>query len=289
MKRLICLCTLFVCCASFARPVLMVKYIGNNSGVKEDYYLELIDAALKTTEPQFGPYKIEFLREQLTSQRKHELLVAGERLNIDRLVGFHNNTGPRSVLLQVKVPLLRGFMGYRIPLIRRDRQAVFDQVNTLDDLKKIPLGLGKGWEGYIYQKNGFNLTEPINFETLLKMLAGGRYDFVPLSSIEVEDHYQVDNQTLDSLVPENHILIHTALPNYFYVSPTAPELAARLNAGFKALQKNGQMDRVFDKYFLIRLKKLNLANRKIIEIPNPEDDGSLGPADHKLLKIYSPD
>ncbi len=287
MRLLIFLCTLLMCCAGAAEPVLMVKYIGNNSGVKEDYYLELIDAALKTTEPKFGAYKVNFVREQLTSQRKHELLVSGERLNIDRLVGFHNNAGPRSVLLQIKMPLLRGFMGYRIPLIRRDSQAAFDRVNTLDDLRKIPLGLGKGWEGYIYQKNGFNLTEPINFETLLKMLAGGRYDFVPLSAIEIEDYYQIDNQTLDSLVPENHILIHTALPNYFYVSPNAPELATRLNAGFKQLQKNGGMNKIFDKYFLARLQKLNLPNRKIIEIPNPEDDGSLGRVDHKLLKVYS--
>jgi hypothetical protein len=278
---------LLVCAASFAQSVLTVKYIGNNSGVKEDYYLELIDAALKITEPHFGPYKIDFVQEQLTSQRKHELLVTGERLNIDRLVGFHNNAGPRSVLLQVKMPLLRGFMGYRVPLIRRDKQTVFDHVNTLDDLKKIPLGLGKGWEGYIYQKNGFNLTEPINFETLLKMLAGGRFDFVPLSAIEIEDNYQIDTQTLDILVPENHILIHTALPNYFYVSPNAPELASRLNIGLKELQKNGQMNKIFDKYFLLRLKKLNLGKRKIIEIPNPEDDGSLGPIDHSVLKAYS--
>lgn len=288
MRLLLCISMLLTCCASFAAPVLTVKYIGSNSGVKEDYYLELIDAALKTTEPQFGAYKIDFSREQISSQRKHELLVAGERLNIDRLVGFHNNAGPRSVLIHIKTPLLRGFMGYRIPLIKRDKQATFDKVNSFEDLKKIPLGLGKGWEGYIYQKNGFNLTEPVNFETLLKMLAGGRYDFVPLSAIEIEDHYQVDDQTLDNLVPENHLLIHTALPNYFYVSPNAPELADRLQVGFKELQKNGEMDKIFNKYFLTRLKNLNLANRKIIEIPNPEDDGSLGPVDHKLLKIYSP-
>lgn len=287
MRRLLCISILLICCTSFAASPLTVKYIGSNSGVKEDYYLELIDAALKTTEPQFGAYKIDFTREQISSQRKHELLVAGERLNIDRLVGFHNNAGPRGVLLQIKTPLLRGFMGYRIPLIRRDKQAIFDKVNNLEDLKKISLGLGKGWEGYIYQKNGFNLTEPINFETLLKMLAGGRYDFVPLSAIEIEDSYKVDDQVLDNLVPENRLLIHTNLPNYFYVSPNAPELAARLQVGFKELQRNGQMDKIFNKYFLARLKQLDLANRKIIEIPNPEDDGSLGPVDHKLLKIYS--
>lgn len=273
---------------SNADSVLVVKYIGSNSGVKEDYYLELIEAALNVTAPRFGPYRIDFSQEQITSERKHDLLVMGERLNIDRIVGFHHDVGPRSVLLQVKVPLLGGFMGYRIPLIRRDKQKYFDHVNTLDDLRKIPLGLGKGWEGYIYQKNGFNLTEPINFDALLKMLVGGRYDFVPLSAIEIEDQYHVDNQTIDSLAPENHILIHTALPNYFYISPNAPELADRLRVGFKELQKNGQMDKIFNKYFLQRLKKLNLAKRTIIEIPNPEDDGSLGVVDYKILKAYTP-
>jgi len=277
---------LLLCLSPNTQAALVAKYIGNNAGVDEAYYLELIETALRITESKYGPFSVEYSQTPLSSERKHELLVAGERLNIDRIVGFHKPTGPRSALLFVNVPLLRNFMGYRIPLIRSDNQARFDQVKGLADLRKIPMGLGKGWEGYIYQHNGFSVSEPVNFESLLKMLAGGRYDFVPLSAIEIADHYEVDKQPLATLRPEKNLLIYTPLPNYFYVSPQAPELAVRLRLGLKQMQTDGSMDRIFEKYFGARLKKLQLSKRLLIEIPNPEDDGSLAQGSRADLQYY---
>lgn len=264
----------------------VAKYIGNNAGVDETYYLELIETALRITEPKYGAFKVEYSETPLSSERKHELLVAGERLNIDRIVGFHKPTGPRSALLFINVPLLGNFMGYRVPLIRAESQARFDQVKGLDDLRKIPMGLGKGWEGYIYLRNGFTVAEPINFESLLKMLAGGRYDFVPLSAIEIDEHYEVEKQSLAQLTPEKRLLIYTPLPNYFYVSPQAPELALRLRVGLRQMQADGSMEQIFDKHFGERLRKLQLSQRQLIEIPNPEDDGSLRHDARKELQHY---
>ncbi len=272
--------------ATYAQATDVVKYIANNVGISEDYYLDVIETALKITEPKYGAYKVEVSYEQLSSERKQELLVLGERLNIDRIVGFHKTHGPRNTLLHINVPLLRGFMGYRILLIRRDSQARFDAVKNIDDLRKIPLGFGKGWEGYIYRKNGFNLTEPISFDSLLKMLAGNRYDFIPLSAIEIEDKYEIDHQPIDRLVPEQHLLIHTQMPNYFYVSPQAPVLAARLNLGLKTMQADGTLTKIFEKHFASRLKRLHLKERQIIEIPNPENDGSLKELDRSELEKY---
>lgn len=86
---------------------VVAKYLGNNAGLDEAYYLELIETALRVTEAKYGAYLVEFSQTPLSSERKHELLVAGERLNIDRIVGFHEPTGARSTLLFVNVPLVR--------------------------------------------------------------------------------------------------------------------------------------------------------------------------------------
>jgi hypothetical protein len=276
----------FSLCVVQAHAVQSVKYIANNSGVSEDYYLDVLQTALKMTESKYGAYSLDVSFEPLSSERKHEMLIAGERVNVDRIVGFHQATGPRSALLQVNIPLLKGFMGYRIPLIRRESQAKFDKVKTLEDLRKISLGLGKGWEGYIYKTNGFNLTEPVTFDLLLKMLAGRRFDFVPLSTIEIQDSYEVDHQSLNTLVPEQHLLIYTQLPNYFYVSPQVPKLAERLRVGLTLMQSNGNLNELFDKHFSQRLKRLNLKSRRVIVIPNPQDDGSLGQFDIKNLDAH---
>lgn len=76
------------------------------------------------------------------------------------------------------------------------------------------------------------------------------------------------------------------LPIYFYVSPTLPELAERLQLGLKEMQNNGSMKNIFDKYFAVRMKKLHLSQRTIIELKNPENDGSLGLNDHKDIAEY---
>lgn len=263
-----------------ARPVLadgpmQVKYLGNNvSLISEDYYLAVIKAALAATESTHGSYQLIFTQEPLSSERKHELLVTGEKVNVDRLVGFPNQKGAREGLIRVTVPLLNGFMGYRILLIRKEDQPRFQSIKTLEDLTRLPMGFGKGWEGHVYKYNGFTVAEPLTMDSLLKMLAGKRYFFVPLSAIEIDDHYEIEGTKVDNLVPEQSLLLYMPMPVYFYVSPEYPELAERLTLGMERARANGQMDAIFDAHFGARLKRLGMAKRTLIELSNPDDDGS---------------
>jgi hypothetical protein len=265
---------------------MVVKYISANPGVKEDYYLELIRTALTVTEASFGPFRIDASEELLSAMRKNEMLLTGDRLNISKMTGFERENHPGHGALKVNVPLLQGFLGFRIPLIRKASQPSFNAINTLEDLRSIPLGLGSGWEGYVYKKNGFLLTESLNMTVLLKMLVAGRFDFVPLGATEVEDHYQVEGVSIDSLTPENHLLIYMPMPIFFYVNAKLPELAQRLYVGLKKMEADGSMTKIFNKYYAARLKNLHIAQRTIIKIPNPEDDGSLGAMNFSLLKEY---
>lgn len=264
----------------------LVKYVGNNSSVREDYYLALIEAALHLTESDYGPYRIVYSQESLASERKHELLVSGEKLNVDRLVGFPANNGPRQGLLRVDVPILKDFMGYRILLIRKENQTRFSSISRLADLRYLPMGFGKGWEGHVYKHNGFSVVETINLSIMLKMLAGKRFAFVPLSAIEIEDKYEIDGMPVDYLVPESSLLVYMPLPVYFYVSPAEPVLAERLTKGLRQLTASGELDRIFNTHFGARLKRLHLAQRTIIELKNPDDDGSLGKPNHHQLNAY---
>ena len=287
--RLLVVCVLMCLIApASAEEPLLVKYLGNNTSlVSEDYYLALINAALKVTEPTHGAYRFVFTQESLNSERKHELLVDGEKINVDRLVGFPNQKGAREGLLRVPVPLLNGLMGYRILLIRSEDQPRFSKVKTLKQLTDFSMGFGRGWEGHVYRHNGFTVAEPPTMESLLKMLAGKRYSFVPLSVIEIDDHYTIDGAEVDNLVPEQSLLIYMPMPVYFYVSPAYPMLAERLSLGLEQLAANGQQRVIFDAHFGARLDRLNLSKRKLIELTNPDDDGSLGKPDHTRLRAYS--
>lgn len=48
-------------------------------------------------------------------------------------------------LLPIRVPLYKGLLGYRIFIIRKGEQDRFDRVQSLDDLRAILLGQGRGW------------------------------------------------------------------------------------------------------------------------------------------------
>lgn len=272
---------------ALAAEPMLVKYLGNNvSLVNEDYYLALITAALKATESSYGAYQLVFTQESISSERKHELLVTGEKMNVDRLVGFPNQKGAREGLIRVAVPVLNGFMGYRILLIRKEDQARFRSIKTVEELTKLPMGFGKGWEGHVYKHNGFTVAEPLTMASLLKMLAGKRYFFVPLSVIEIDDHYEIEGVRVEGLVPEKNLLIYMPLPVYFYVSPEHPELAERLTAGLVYIKESGQMDAIFKAHFGGRLRRLRLSERTLIELSNPDDDGSLGAPNHSLLREF---
>jgi len=287
IKVLIVLCFHLPARAALADEPLLVKYLGNNTdSISEDYYLAIIDAALNATESTYGPYQLVFTQEQLSAERKHDLLVVGEKVNVDRLVGFPTQKGPRKGLIRIGMPLLNGFMGYRILLIRQEDQTRFAGIKSIEELHKLSMGFGTGWEGHVYKYNGFSVAEALNMTLLLKMLAGKRYYFVPLSVIEIDDHYSIEGKPVDNLVPEQTLLLYMPLPVYFYVSPEQPVLADRLTLGLKYLQENGQLDKIFKAHFSERLKRLHLSERTLIELPNPDDDGSLGVVNHALLREF---
>lgn len=272
--------------ASATGDVLQVKYIGNNHQVSEQYYLALIAAALETTRASHGPYHINFSEQTLTSERKHELLIAGDALNIDRLVGFPVAQGPRLKLLRIDQPILQGAMGYRVLLIHKDNQALFDKIYALNELRQLSMGFGRGWEGHVYTHNQFPVTESLNMTSLLKMLAAQRYMFVPLSIIEIEDNYLLDGERAKNLAIEKNLLLYMPLPVYFYVSPNAPELAERLQSGLQTLSKSGAMDDLFRQHFGSRLQRLNLSKRRLIKLQNPDQSSDYPEQHHQWLGNY---
>lgn len=248
----------------------IVRYIGSNPGVDEGYYLAMLEAALKATAKGASDYEIIFTEETLSSQRKRELMLTGERINVDRFIEGPIKTAEYSNLIKVNYRLLNGFLGYRVPLIRKGTQERFDHVKNIDDLRKIKMGLGAGWEGWLYERNGFSVAEPIGMMMLLKMLKAGRFDFVPLGATEIQSEYKIESgETLD-LVPEKNLLIRYDFAPYFFVSNKHPLLAKRLETGLKLIDKNGTSKKIFDSFFADHLKNLNIANRRIIEIKNAE-------------------
>lgn len=248
----------------------------------------MLDAALAVTQKELGDYRIDFTEEAISSHRKRDLTAAGDRINVDRFI-VDNSTfksGDHTLLIKVNYPLLQGYLGYRVPLIRKGTQHQFDGVKNLADLRAIKMGLGRGWEGWLYTQNGFSVIEPLGMTSLLKMLAAGRFDFVPLGAIEIQDEYRISDTEKLNLVAEKNLLIHYDFSPYFFVSGKQPLLAQRLEKGLKIIERDGTAKAIFSIHFKDRLKKLNFAKRTVIEIKNTEDSFLFADTANEQLDAY---
>src|SRR5690606_2065196 len=80
--------------------------------------------------------------QMLTRMRSAALISRNQ--GVDLLWG--SATIEREALLQpIRIPLLKGLMGYKIFLIHPDDQPVFSQVKNLEDLQTLRAGQGADW------------------------------------------------------------------------------------------------------------------------------------------------
>ncbi len=269
---------------------MVVRYPQPESKIdtRQDQMLDLTNHALKITEKEFGPYRMEPSVVFINEDRAMIELKKG-RTVID--IAFR----PTSIELEneiepVRIPLNKGLIGYRIFLIHKDDVERFRDCKTLQDLQGFIVGQGKTWQDVpIYEKNNFQVeTGGVNqdhgYEGLFEMLVFKRFDLFPRTIIEIWDEHEQRVGKLPDLAIEKYILLHYPFVRYVWVgnSPKGKLLHARLTKGFNKIIANGTFDKIFYKYNQKTIERSNLKGRKLIEMPNPYLPKSV-PLDRKEL------
>lgn len=255
----------FVRIAFAGSPVPIVIYPGDEFRFAE--YLETLRTALDKTIASHGPYVLKPASVSMNEDRYLAEARSGKLVNVVWSAATRDN---ERNLLPVRIPLGKGILGYRIALIHKDNQHMLGQIKSLDDLRKYSFGLGRGWGDVpIYQKAGIPIVTA-NYESLFKMLASKRFHIFSRGINEVFLEYDEFNAELPAIAIEQNLLLHYPYPFYFFVSPSEPLLAARIEKGLRFMLKDGSFDRIFEKYNGHAIKLARLAQRQIIEIPNPE-------------------
>ncbi|MBK3820423.1 hypothetical protein G3A41_19375 [Paraburkholderia aspalathi] len=171
----------------------------------------------------------------------------------------------------VRIPINRGLIGYRIFVIRKDRQADFDRVRNLDDLKALTGGQGLGWiDTKIMRAAGLNI-ETVPYETVFDMVQGGRLDYFPRGAIEAFAELDEPRHRDRDLVVEKHLLLKYRSDFIFYVSTKHASLAQTINRGLEKAYLDGSFMRLFNSHPYIQdgLLRSNLASRKVFVLDNP--------------------
>lgn len=170
----------------------------------------------------------------------------------------------------IRIPIFKGLLGYRVFVIQQAKQTLFDNIDTLSDLKNISIGQGLGWVDIdILRSNGFSVTGALNHDQLYTMLARNRFDAL-LRGLQ-EPWAEIEKFNNQNIVVEKNIIVKYPLPMYFFVNKNNVELEKLIRTNFNKMIDDGSFDIFFNENQKIKhaIEKANLSERKIYSLSNP--------------------
>ncbi|MFT4924251.1 MAG: hypothetical protein ACI8WB_000329 [Phenylobacterium sp.] len=173
-------------------------------------------------------------------------------------------------LLPVRIPLLKGLLGYRVFIIRAGDQAKFAAINTLEQLQALTAGQGHDWpDTQILRANFVKVETTSTYDGLFAMLKAKRFDYFPRGVNEA--WAELASHQDKAFMVEKSLLIHYPLPTYFFVAPGNTALANRLEQGLRMAQQDGSFEQLFYAYLNSDdgVKLDGLKDRKMIKLVNP--------------------
>ena len=264
-------------------PQLVVPQEPTASWEKESYFTGLLRLILAETALEYGPCNVVATDNILTRMRSVALI---NNFGID-LFWATTSIERETLLRPVRVPLLKGLMGYKIFLINPADQPRFSRITTLTELQALRAGVGADWpDNKILRANGIETVSSSNYEALFRMLAAKRFDFFPRGASEVWSEYR-NHPEVTLHIEEDLVLVYPA-PVYFFVNIDNASLEQRLEKGLHKIMANGKFDEYFFKHPIIidAIKRVRIHERRKIYLTNPLLPRTV-PLHHRDYWLYS--
>lgn len=230
-----------------------------------EYMVDAVKLALSRIDHS---YQIEMIPGDLTQTRNIEMVSNGQ---LD-IMSAATNDEMEQLLQPVRIPLMKGLLGYRVMIIGKGNQSYFDQIDTFDDLKKVSMGQGTRWaDTQILEHNGLNVVKVNKFPSLFYMVDGGRFDAFPRGVNEPFAEVEQWGKEGLQLAVEQRLMLMYRMPFYIYTSKNRPQLAADLERGLNLAIADGGFDKLFFGSEMVQdvLQKANMAERKVFPLDNP--------------------
>lgn len=252
--------------ATSEQPKIIVTYNAAIQGTdpKQAYFVSLLELALEKSRDKYGDFQMNAAMIQMPQGRALKMVADNTIIDV---VWTMTSIEREDQLQAIYVPLLKGLMGYRIGLIRKNDQAKFDNINAIEDIKKTLIGQGADWPDVpILHSNGFTVTSGSD-SRLIAMLLKGRFDYYPRS---IHEPWR-DLDRYPDLALEQKILLKYPAPIYFFVSKDNTSLAQRIEYGLRKAIDDGSFDDLFYNHPITQgmLSKSELDNRTEFVLHNP--------------------
>lgn len=260
---------LIFCGEAHATAVYRVKKTHSFVSSTAKFCYEILDLALASTHKSPDDFKLEYVT--IDGDEFTRKLMQNEKFTDMIDISFSLARPHWEEQLEVvRVPLLKGYMGYRVSFIREDDIHKFANITTVEQLKSLVLAAGKDWAtADIHAKQGFKVLRAETQWVMVKLLMKNRADYVPRGVTEILDEFKRFKRRNKKLAIEPNTLLYIPIPYYFYVNPHKPKLARRLYRGLLNLIEDGTYQKIFVKHFGNFEQKLNLDKRKVFKLENP--------------------
>jgi hypothetical protein len=231
--------------------------------LKHRYYHELLNIALKVAGhnpfiERVGGLTQEQIAQYLTKDRLtlHWFLQTKER---------------DTKYVPVRVGITNGLIGQRILFIPKGQQPIYDNVNTLDDFKKLEksAALGRMWfDVDVWKHNNLKyVTQAGDWRDIYRKLADQvtGFDYFPRGCNEVIDeallHPEIDIERRMMLIYDRDF--------YFYLSEANAKYQPILESALSSVKKSGIMDDLIRKQWAGALNIMGYDNRVRIQLATP--------------------
>jgi ABC-type amino acid transport substrate-binding protein len=261
----VCLAFLLPAGAMAAHFDVVYPKISANGDPRDPYFLAVLDLAMKKSG---ADYSVKSTDAAMERGRYLQAIAVGEEIN---LVWTSMSAEIEKTLRPIRIPIFRGLLGHRISLINKSRQADFETVKTLDDLKKFTAIQGLGWGDVKILSSAGLKVEEAKFDSTYKMLDANRVDYFPRGANEAFAELALHEKTEPNLMVDKHLDIVYKSDIIFYTNKANEALASTIEKGLLAAYEDGSFMKLFNESPLIQntLKEAGLDKRVRIEIPNP--------------------
>jgi len=260
-------------------PVITYVKPENNNDPRHEYYIKLLTLALEKTHSEFPDSQLKPSKNSMQKGRAIRQLSSARKIDI---VWAVTSKSREQQLLPIRIPLLRGLLGLRLLLIRKEDQHKFS-FSTLDDLQQFTAGQGHDWpDTTILRANNIKVNTATTYDGLFNMLKAGRFDYFPRGVTEA--WLELKTKGASTLMVEKRVLLYYPSPVYFFVNLENTTLAKRIEKGLRLSIADGTFEQLFNRYHLNNAMFTNqaLSERTIIMLDNPLLPALTPLADKKL-------
>lgn len=262
----IVLMTILLSTIAHANQIEQIRYIDSKDfpDPKQSYFVDLLKLTLEASKDQYGDYLLQPINIEMAQARTSIMLQRNKYID---LTWRMTSKKLEQQLQAIYFPILKGLMGYRIFIVTKEQQHLFNANTSLETLQSIHLGQGHNWpDTEILLSNGFSVIQGHdNF--LIDMLKKERFNYFPRALHEPWPEIAGDN----TLTVEEHLMLQYPAPVFFFVNKENKRLQQRLEHGLSKLLESGGFEHFFLNHPITSgiLTKAKVNKRTVFSLDNP--------------------